>query len=438
MQKVPSPPTNYVAVAQSSSMSSSLLTASPSTTSAPSSSKQPSFDDTCFKTPLPFNRKPRRGRGAASAAAGGGTRPNGYHSTGSIRGRGVGRPSGAGRAAAPQPAPPQPKFVLHDVACPHTSTYLGALSLPKFATVQPKSEIKEEVFDGNEVKASTSTPAIKEDVADERSDSGSGSSVILIENGECETGKEKTGEHAKENGATNSVGSSAETEGSSTSEDSKDGTNDKVPFVEEVIFDEYSLLLFTCVPDAQVFEKELEAVREREELEKKRIATEKALRIEKLKRKIRAKKRLIEKAARLQRKRLRGQKREKLRRERKSRHTLLKKTLRDAKAIQKAAAAAGSVVVVDKQLKKQWKAEQEADIRRREEKARKRVEHEARKEARRAKRDKKRGRKRRDPSKATKKGRETTAAAGGGAASSPIVGTCTGSDLESTQLFGEE
>ncbi|EPB80056.1 hypothetical protein ANCCEY_00879 [Ancylostoma ceylanicum] len=119
-------------------------------------------------------------------------------------------------------------------------------------------------------------------------------------------------------------------------------------------------------------------------------------------------KRSIEKAARLQRKRLRSQKREKLRRERKSRHTLLKKTLRDAKAIQKAAAAAGSVVVVDKQLKKQWKAEQEADTRRREEKARKRVEHEARKEARRVKREKKRGRKRRDPNKAAKKGQGPT------------------------------
>lgn len=39
-----------------------------------------------------------------------------------------------------------------------------------------------------------------------------------------------------------------------------------------------------------MFEKELEAVRAREELEKKRVAAEKALRIEKLKRKIRAKK----------------------------------------------------------------------------------------------------------------------------------------------------
>ncbi|RCN50124.1 hypothetical protein ANCCAN_03729 [Ancylostoma caninum] len=232
-------------------MSSSLLTASPSTTSAPSSSKQPSFDDACFKTPLPFNRKPRRGRGAAAATAGGGTRPNGYHSTGSTRGRGGGRMSAAGRATAPQPAPPQPKFVLHDVTCPHTSTYLGALNLPKFASVQPKSEVKEEV-DCDDEKPSTSSQVVKEDVTDERSDSGSGSSVILIENGECETGKEKTGEQAKENGATNSSDSSAETEDSTSSKDSRNNTTDKLSFVEEVIFDEYSLLLFTCVPDAQV------------------------------------------------------------------------------------------------------------------------------------------------------------------------------------------
>ncbi|VDM66125.1 unnamed protein product [Strongylus vulgaris] len=198
-------------------MSSSLLTASPSSTSAPSSSKQPSFDDACFKTPLPFNRKPRgRGRGAASAAAGGGTRPNGYHSTGSTRGRGGGRMSTGAKTAAPPPAPPQPKFELHDVACPNTSAYLGALNLPKFASIQPKSEVKEEVADCDEEKPSTSSQLVKEDATEERSDSGSASSVILIENGECETGKEKTGEQTKENGATNSLDSSAETEVSST------------------------------------------------------------------------------------------------------------------------------------------------------------------------------------------------------------------------------
>ncbi|KIH64756.1 hypothetical protein ANCDUO_04930 [Ancylostoma duodenale] len=196
-------------------------------------------------------RKPRRGRGAAAATAGGGTRPNGYHPTGSTRGRGGGRMSAAGRATAPQPPPPQPKFLLHDVTCPHTSTYLGALNLPKFASVQPKSEVKEEV-DCDDEKPSTSSQVVKEDVTDERSDSGSGSSVILIENGECETGKEKTGEQAKENGATNSSDSSAETEDSTSSKDSKNNTTDKLSFVEEVIFDEYSLLLFTCVPDAQV------------------------------------------------------------------------------------------------------------------------------------------------------------------------------------------
>ncbi|VDO79155.1 unnamed protein product [Heligmosomoides polygyrus] len=112
-------------------------------------------------------------------------------------------------------------------------------------------------------------------------------------------------------------------------------------------------------------------------------------------------KRQIEKAARLHRKRLRCQKREKLRAERKTRLSQLKKTIRDAKAVQKAAAAAGRVVVVDKELKKQWKAAQEAALRRREEKAKRRAEHESHKEARRAKRDKKRGRKRRDPAKAS-------------------------------------
>ncbi|VDO22630.1 unnamed protein product [Haemonchus placei] len=143
--------------------------------------------------------------------------------------------------------------------------------------------------------------------------------------------------------------------------------------------------------------------------------------------------RLIEKAARLQRKRLRGQKREKLRRERKSRHSLLKKAIRDAKAIQKAAAAAGKVVVVDKELKRQWKAAQEAASRRREEKARRRAEHETRKEARRAKRDKKRGRKRRDPNKASSASKKTkdntliavasTISAGATVAGGAIVGT---------------
>nr|CDJ87211.1 CBN-SRU-33 protein [Haemonchus contortus] len=190
---------------------------------------------------------------------------------------------------------------------------------------------------------------------------------------------------------------------------------------------------FTSVSLFMVFEKELEAVRAREEIEKKRLAAEKAIRIEKLKRKIRSKKRLIEKAARLQRKRLRGQKREKLRRERKSRHSLLKKAIRDAKAIQKAAAAAGKVVVVDKELKRQWKAAQEAASRRREEKARRRAEHETRKEARRAKRDKKRGRKRRDPNKASSASKKTkdntliavasTISAGATVAGGAIVGT---------------
>lgn len=50
-------------------------------------------------------------------------RPNGYHSTGSGRGRGVGRPPA--RVVAPAPPPPPPKFVLHDVVCPHTAAYLG-------------------------------------------------------------------------------------------------------------------------------------------------------------------------------------------------------------------------------------------------------------------------------------------------------------------------
>ncbi|VDO22628.1 unnamed protein product [Haemonchus placei] len=270
-------------------MSSSLLTASPSTQSAPSSSKQqPAFDDACFKTPLPF-KKPRRGRGATSTAAGGGTRPNGYHSSGSTRGRGVGRPPL--RTVAPTPPPPPPKFVLHDVACPHTAAYLGALSLPKFASVQPEGEVKEEIVDCDEEKPSTSKggDGVKEEVSDERSDSGSGSSVILLENGECDNTKEKTGEENKENGATSSTDSSEVSKEEST-EDSKDNVTNKLPFVEETILDEFSLLLFTCLPDAQVFEKELEAVRAREEIEKKRLAAEKAIRIEKLKRKIRSKK----------------------------------------------------------------------------------------------------------------------------------------------------
>ncbi|VDO67226.1 unnamed protein product [Heligmosomoides polygyrus] len=197
-------------------MSSSLLTASPSTQSAPSGSKQPPFDDTCFKTPLPFKKPRGRGRGATSAnTGGGGVRPNGYHSTGSGRGRGVGRPPA--RVVAPAPPPPPPKFVLHDVVCPHTAAYLGALSLPKYASVQPGNDVKEEA-------------------------------------------------------------------------DNKENITNKLPFVEETILDEFSLLLFTCLPDAQVFEKELDALRAREEIEKKRLAAEKAVRIEKLKRKIRSKK----------------------------------------------------------------------------------------------------------------------------------------------------
>ncbi|KAK6017329.1 hypothetical protein OSTOST_17152, partial [Ostertagia ostertagi] len=155
-----------------------------------------------------FYRKPRRGRGAASAATGGGTRPNGYHSSGGTRGRGVGRPPL--RTVTPAPPPPPPKFVLHDVICPHTTAYLGALSLPKFASVQPEGEIKEEeIADCDEEKPSTSKgDGIKEEVSDERSDSGSGSSVILLENGECDSTKEKTGDENKENGATTSRDSS--------------------------------------------------------------------------------------------------------------------------------------------------------------------------------------------------------------------------------------
>ncbi|VDL73294.1 unnamed protein product [Nippostrongylus brasiliensis] len=138
--------------------------------------------------------------------------------------------------------------------------------------------------------------------------------------------------------------------------------------------------------------------------------------------------RSIEKAARLQRKRLRGQNREKQRRERKSRHNQLKKTIRDAKALQKAAAAAGRVAVVDKELKRQWKAAQEAASLRREEKARKRAEHETRKEARRAKRDKKRGRKRRDPSKSKKaKDASNSSSAAASAAAASTGSTVTAS-----------
>ncbi|VDM56788.1 unnamed protein product [Angiostrongylus costaricensis] len=393
-------------------MSSPLLTASPTAPpSAPSSTKQPAFDDACFKTPLPFNRKPRRGRGATSTT--GGTRLNGYHSSGSTRGGRVGRPSGTARVTTPAPPPPSPKFVLHDVICPHTAAYLGALNLPLYASIKPTNDAKEVVHCDGE-KPSTSTNTVKEESVEDSSNPGSSPKVTVLENGDCKVFKEEIHEENNESGAATSEGPKEVKKESTDS--STDSSTDKLPFVEEMIFDEYSLLLFTRLSDAQLFEKELETVRTREELEKKRIAAEKAARIEKLKRKIRARKRLIEKAARLQRKRLRAQKREKLRRERRSQHSALKKTIREAKALKKAAAAAGRVVIVDKELKKQWKALQAADSRRREEKARKRVEHEVRKEARRAKRDKKRGRKRRnDPNKATaaKKGKDTAAAGGG-------------------------
>ncbi|KAK6059099.1 hypothetical protein COOONC_03274 [Cooperia oncophora] len=87
----------------------------------------------------------------------------------------------------------------------------GALSLPKFASIQPEIEIKEEeIADCDEEKPSTSKEdGIKEEVSDEKSDSGSaGSSVILLENGECDTTKQKTGDENKENGATISSDSS--------------------------------------------------------------------------------------------------------------------------------------------------------------------------------------------------------------------------------------
>ncbi|WKY01656.1 hypothetical protein Q1695_015569 [Nippostrongylus brasiliensis] len=404
-------------------MSSSLLTASPSTQSTPSSSKQPTFDDACFKTPLPFKKPRGRGRGAASTANAGGVRPNGYHSTGSGRGRGVGRPPI--RVVAPAPPPPPPKFVLHDVVCPHTAAYLGALGLPKHASVQPDGDDKGE--DCDREKPSTSKVVKEEIVDDEKHEPESGSSVILMENGECGAVKKKENEENKENGSAKSTNGSKEA--AEDDVDKKDILTNKLPFVEETILDEFSLLLFTCLSDAQVFEKELEALRAREEIEKKRLASEKAARIEKLKRKIRCKKRSIEKAARLQRKRLRGQNREKQRRERKSRHNQLKKTIRDAKALQKAAAAAGRVAVVDKELKRQWKAAQEAASLRREEKARKRAEHETRKEARRAKRDKKRGRKRRDPSKSkkAKDASNTSSAAAASAAAASTGSTVTAS-----------
>ncbi|KAJ1375045.1 hypothetical protein KIN20_038271 [Parelaphostrongylus tenuis] len=285
-------------------MSSSLLTASPNTTpTAPSSSKQPAFDDACFKTPLPFSRKPRRGRGATSTT--GGTRLNGCHSTGSTRGGRVGRPSGTGRTVAPTPPQPSPKFVLHDVVCPHTAAYLGALNLPKYASVQPNSELREEVVHCDGEKPSTSSNAVKQEVVENNSTPGSSSKATILENGECKVFKEQKCEENKENG-TATLDSSMESNKES-SEDSSDTSTNKLPFVEEMILDEYSLLLFTRLSDAQLFEKELETVRAREELEKKRIAAEKAARIEKLKKKIRARKRSIEKAARLQRKRLRAQ-----------------------------------------------------------------------------------------------------------------------------------
>lgn len=167
--------------------------------------------------------------------------------------------------------------------------------------------MKEEADVCDEEKPSTSRGKLKEELLDERSDSGS--SVILLENGECDAPKEKTGEDTKTNGSTPSRNGSKESV-ADTSEDNKENITNKLPFVEETILDEFSLLLFTCLPDAQVFEKELDALRAREEIEKKRLAAEKAVRIEKLKRKIRSKKRQIEKAARLHRKRLRCQKRE--------------------------------------------------------------------------------------------------------------------------------
>ncbi|KJH50366.1 hypothetical protein DICVIV_03494 [Dictyocaulus viviparus] len=243
-------PKTPVVVAQiltSSSMSSSLLTASPSASVVPSSNKQAPFDDACFKTPLPFNRKPRRGRGAASTANA--TRLNGYHSSGTTRGGRVGRPCGTGRTAAPAPPPPSPKFVLHDVICPHTAAYLGALNLPMYASVQSNYKVKEEVVECDDEKPSTSTNQGKQEAIGDNP--GSNLKLTELENGEPEIQKTESSEESNENGAETAISSNQESKESV--KNTNDDSPDKLPFVEEMILDEYSLLLFTRLSDAQLY-----------------------------------------------------------------------------------------------------------------------------------------------------------------------------------------
>uniref|UniRef100_A0A1I7XJX7 SURF6 domain-containing protein n=1 Tax=Heterorhabditis bacteriophora TaxID=37862 RepID=A0A1I7XJX7_HETBA len=409
-------------------MSSSVLASQ-----QPGSSKQQPFDDSCFKTPLPVVRKSRRGRGGTTTNVGT-TRHNGHYGQGASRG---GRGGARSRIIAPvAPQPPPLKFELHDMMCPHSSTFLGALNLPKLATEQPsrlksckveKWDTSSCIVEKNPHCALQTTVSEMKPVKTEMVENTPGTSKFdTEENGQikvrlfihlrflhfritCVTPNfgffadknsllyYKTGlprlsilTLQAEIGFECSVGADSsedkvirrtQEETDKASEDNSIG----LPFVDEIVIDEFSLLLFTCPQDEQVFNRELAVVRAREEAEKKRLAAEKSARIEKLKKRIRAKKRVIEKANRIQRKRARSQKRDRTRSERKSRHDTLKQVVRDVKA-------RGTV---DKALKKQWKVLRE--------KAKRKLDHEARKDARRAKKEKKKSRKRaKDPSKTKK------------------------------------
>ncbi|VDN32207.1 unnamed protein product [Gongylonema pulchrum] len=94
---------------------------------------------------------------------------------------------------------------------------------------------------------------------------------------------------------------------------------EKVTVLKESIIDDFSLLMFRNADDLQAFQKELNALKAKEEAEQKRRRYEENLRLGLIKKKGRKSKAQLEQERKLERRRLRREKKEQRRRERKER-----------------------------------------------------------------------------------------------------------------------
>ncbi|PAV62100.1 hypothetical protein WR25_07505 [Diploscapter pachys] len=356
-------------------------------------------------------------------------------------------PNGAGSDIPP---PPPLKFVKHDMFCPMTQNYLEKLTdLPKFAsipkwlhnwidyrkkhlagrwivkarkrieqmkrdkrrkqtmqliraTMDVKRECGEEEVESMEIKC--------EDVSmvdvNERNENGS--EVIKCEDGKISENLEKEiSKTAQKDPKLEDVVVDDEPCYSKSSESQNvkrkwkrrtaptfNWLDEKIPFVQEIILDEYSVLGFTSMHDQKIFDDQIEALRLTELDKVKTKKAEKARRCTALRKKIKLRRYVILKYQRQQRKRQRFEKRERQIVERKAKYDTLKKLVKEA--IEKDE--------FSEELRTQWIQIREKRKKRREERRKRKSEHEARKEARRAGRPRRRNGKKR--AKERKKKRE--------------------------------